>query len=198
MSLPIGNPRVRTVNVEVLCSDQYVLRKATYDFERHDGSWTRQSREVYDRGNGAVILLYDDSVGAVILIRQFRLPAYVNGHPDGMLIEVPAGLLDDDAPETAIRREVKEETGIDVEEVTPLWESFMSPGSVTERLHFFAARYEHTKSIGGMGGIVDEGEETEVMEVPLEIALAMVDDGRIVDAKTIMLLWWADRTGLCR
>jgi nudix-type nucleoside diphosphatase (YffH/AdpP family) len=191
-----GNPRVRPVSVEVLSSDWYVLRKATFDYRRRDGSWTRQAREAYDRGNGATILLYDAEAGHVILTRQFRWPAYANGHPDGMLLEAPAGLLDDDHPEAAIRREAEEETGVRVGEVTPLFEIFMSPGSVTERVHFFAAPYTPADRVATGGGMESEGEEIEVVELPLAGALDMVSDGRIVDGKTILLLQWADRHGL--
>jgi nudix-type nucleoside diphosphatase (YffH/AdpP family) len=191
-----GNPRVREVGVEVLSDDWYVLRKATFDYRRRDGTWTRQTREAYDRGNGATILLHDPEAGKVMLTRQFRWPAYANGHPDGMLLEAPAGLLDDDHPEAAIRREAEEETGVRVGEVTPVFEVFMSPGSVTERVHFFAAPYTAADRVAAGGGMEGEGEDIEPVELPLASALAMVEDGGIVDAKTIMLLQWADRTGL--
>jgi nudix-type nucleoside diphosphatase (YffH/AdpP family) len=191
-----GNPRLREVGVEVLSDDWYVLRKATFDYRRRDGTWTRQTREAYDRGNGATILLHDPEAGTVMLTRQFRWPAYANGHPDGMLLEAPAGLLDDDHPEAAIRREAQEETGVRVGEVTPLFEVFMSPGSVTERVHFFAAPYTAADRVTAGGGMEGEGEDIEPVELPLATALAMVEDGGIVDAKTIMLLQWADRTGL--
>jgi nudix-type nucleoside diphosphatase (YffH/AdpP family) len=191
-----GNERVRPVAVEVLSDDWYVLRKATFDFRRRDGSWTRQSREAYDRGNGATILLYEPHAGTVLLTRQFRWPAYVNGHPDGMLIEAPAGLLDEDEPEAAIRREAEEETGVRVGRVERLFEVFMSPGSVTERLYFFAAPYARDRRDAAGGGVAEEGEDIEVLEVSLADALAMVRDGRIADAKTIMLLQWAERRGI--
>jgi nudix-type nucleoside diphosphatase (YffH/AdpP family) len=196
--LPQGNPRVRPLRVEVLSDDWYVLRKATFDFRHRGGSWSRESREAYDRGNGATILLADRDAGTVLLTRQFRWPAYVNGHPDGMLIEAPAGLLDDDEPEAAIRREAEEETGVRVGAVTRLFEVFMSPGSVTERVHFFAAPYARADRVGAGGGVAGEGEDIEVLELPLETALAMVAEGDIVDAKTIMLLQWAQRHGLPR
>jgi nudix-type nucleoside diphosphatase (YffH/AdpP family) len=191
-----ANPRVRPVGVEVLSDDWFVLRKATFDFQARDGSWSRQSREAYDRGNGAVILLGDRAAGTVILTRQFRWPAYVNGHPDGMLIEAPAGLLDGDAPAAAIRREVAEETGVEIGAVVPLFEVYMSPGSVTERLHFFAASYDSARGVPAAAGVVAEGEDIEVLELTLADALAMVARGEIADAKTIMLLQWAERNGL--
>jgi len=190
-----GNPRVRPVGVEVLADDWYVLRKATFDFRGRDGRWTRQSREAYDRGNGAVILLGDRDAQTVLLIRQFRWPAYANGHPDGMLLEAPAGLLDGDDPAAAIRREAEEETGVRVGAVRPLFEVYMSPGSVTERLHFFAAPYVSGTQRAG-AGVAEEGEDIEVVELGLADALALVAGGAIVDAKTIMLLQWAERHGL--
>lgn len=193
MALPDGNPRVRNPEVQVLADDWYVLRKASFDFQRRDGSWTRESREAYDRGNGATILLYDPAARTVLLTRQFRWPAYANGHPDGMLIEAPAGLLDDDAPEAAIRREAEEETGVAVTAVEHLFDAFMSPGSVTERVHFFAAPYDSAGRAhhGAGGGVAEEGEDIEVLELGLDDALAMIADGRIADGKTIMLLQWA-------
>lgn len=191
-----GNPRVRPVSNVVLADDWYVLNKATFDYQRADGSWSREQREAYDRGNGAVILLYEPEAGTVLLTRQFRWPAYVNGHPDGMLIEACAGLLDDDDALTAIRREALEETGVEVGQVDALFELFMSPGSVTERVHFFAAPYTSGQRDGG-GGVRGEGEDIELVEVALDEALAMVQRGEIVDAKTIILLHWAERSGLC-
>jgi nudix-type nucleoside diphosphatase (YffH/AdpP family) len=193
----VSNPRVRPVGVEVLADDWYVLRKATFEWRGRDGRWTRQSREAYDRGNGAVILLGDRAAGTVLLTRQFRWPVYENGHPDGMLLEAPAGLLDGDDPAAAIRREVAEETGVVVGAVTPLFEVYMSPGSVTERLHFFCAPYVSAlRCAGAGGGVAEEGEDIEVVELALAEALAMVAGGQIADAKTIMLLQWAERHGL--
>jgi nudix-type nucleoside diphosphatase (YffH/AdpP family) len=183
--------RVRIVDVETLSDDWYVLEKTTFDYRRGDGTWTRQSRETYDRGNGATIILYEPEARSVLLTRQFRLPAYVNGHPDGMLIEAPAGLLDGDDPAAAIRREAEEETGVRVGEVTRLFEVFMSPGSVTERVTFFAAPYTRADKVSSGGGIAHDGEDIEVLELALDDALRMIDDGRIADGKTIMLLQWA-------
>lgn len=189
-----GNPRVRVVDVRVLTSNWYVTRATTFDFQHRDGSWTFEERETYDRGDGACILLYNVAQRSVVLSRQFRYPAYVNGHPDGNLIEAAAGLLDDDDPESAIRREAEEETGHTVGPVEHLFDVYMSPGSVTERLHFFAAPYDdHTRSSEG-GGLHDEGEDIEVLELDFDKALAMIGTD-IVDAKTIMLLQWAALSG---
>ena len=188
---PTSNPRVRVKDVRLLSDKWYRLHTTTFDYLSDDGVWTSQSRETYDRGNGATILLYDVERRTVLLTSQFRYPAYVNGHPDGMLLETAAGLLDDDDPETAIRREAIEETGHEVGEVTHVFDVYMSPGSVTERLHFFAAPYSaHTLPTAG-GGLADEGEHITVVELGIDDALAMIEDGRIADAKTIMLLQWS-------
>ncbi len=188
---PTSNPRVRVTDVRLLSDNWYRLHTTTFDYLSDDGVWTSQSRETYDRGNGATILLYDLERRTVLLTSQFRYPVYVNGHPDGMLLETAAGLLDDDDPETAIRREAIEETGHEVGEVTHVFDVYMSPGSVTERLHFFTAPYSaHTLTTAG-GGLADEGEHITVVELGIEDALAMIEDGRIADAKTIMLLQWS-------
>jgi nudix-type nucleoside diphosphatase (YffH/AdpP family) len=197
MTDPERNPNVRLRGVEVLADDWYVLRKATFDYRRADGTWSRQSREAYDRGNGAAILLHDPERGTVILTRQFRLPAYLNGHPDGMLVEAPAGLLEDEGAGAAIRREAEEETGVRVGGVTRVMEAFMSPGSVTERLALFVGAYRREDRRGDGGGLAEDGEDIEVLELPLAEALAMVAAGEIVDAKTIMLLQWAALHGPC-
>ncbi|MDR6387061.1 NUDIX domain-containing protein [Paraburkholderia caribensis] len=182
--------RVRIVDVQVLSDDWYVLKKTVFDYRRADGSWQRQSRETYDRGNGATLLLYDPRRRTVVLTRQFRLPAFVNGH-EGMLIETPAGLLEEASPEERIRAEVEEETGYRVACVRKVFEAFMSPGSVTEKLYFFVAEYDADARISRGGGIADEGEDIEVLELPFDDALAMVANGDIVDGKTIMLLQYA-------
>jgi nudix-type nucleoside diphosphatase (YffH/AdpP family) len=187
---PQRNPRVRLRELQVLSDSWYTLRRATFDIQGRDGTWTTQHREAYDRGNGATILLRDGTRDTVLLTRQFRLPAYLNGHPDGMLIEAPAGLLDDDdaTAETAIRREAEEETGYRVDSVTFIGEYFMSPGSVTERIAFFGGTYRAGERVSEGGGVADEGEDIEVVEVTLAEAIAMVERGEIVDGKTVLLL----------
>ena len=179
--------RVRVEDVTVLSNDWYVLKKTTFSFQRSDGSWQRQSRETYDRGNGAAILLYDSKRRTVILTHQFRYPAFVNGHDD-LLIEAPAGLLDDAEPEIRIRAETEEETGFRVRHVRQVFDAFMSPGSVTERLHFFVGEYEPGDRIASGGGNQAEGEDIAVLEVGIDEALAMIGSGAIRDGKTIMLL----------
>ncbi|MHC2998695.1 NUDIX domain-containing protein [Microbacterium sp. HJ5] len=185
------NPDVRVTDVELLAAGWHVLRRTTLEYRNPSGEWETQQRETYDRGNGATVLLYDPTRRTVLLTRQFRYPVYVNGHEDGMLVETAAGLLDDDDPATAIRREAAEETGVEVGELEHVWDVYMSPGSVTERLHFFAAPYDGTVRAGDRAGLADEGEHIELREAGIDEALDMVRDGRIQDAKTIMLLQWA-------
>ena len=185
------NPRVRVRDVELLASSWHVLRKTTLEYQDSAGTWTTQQRETYDRGNGATVLLYDGERRTVLLTRQFRYPVYVNDHPDGMLVETAAGLLDDDDPETAIRREAEEETGESIGEIEHVFDVYMSPGSVTERLHFYAAAYDAGTRSGDRGGLVEEGEDIELVELDIDEALTAIRDGSIQDAKTIMLLQWA-------
>ncbi|KSU53692.1 NUDIX domain-containing protein [Microbacterium enclense] len=185
------NPRVEVTGVELLAAGWHVLRATTFRYRGDDGEWVTQTRETYDRGNGATILLYDPARRTVLLTRQFRYPVYVNDHPDGMLIETAAGLLDDDDPLTAIRREAEEETGVRVDEVQHVFDVYMSPGSVTERLHFYAAAYDGAAREGDRGGLIEEGEEIEILEYGIDTALSMIRSGAIQDAKTIMLLQWA-------
>jgi nudix-type nucleoside diphosphatase (YffH/AdpP family) len=179
--------RVRIRSVEVLSDDWAVLKKTTFDYRRRDGSWETQVRQTYERGDGATILPYDPERDTVLLVRQFRFPAYVTGHREP-LIEACAGLLDEDDAETAIRREAEEELGYRLRQVRRLYAPFMSPGSVTERLWFFLAEYRPSDRISDGGGHPHEGEDIEVLEMTLNEALQLVADGGIVDAKTIMLL----------
>jgi nudix-type nucleoside diphosphatase (YffH/AdpP family) len=182
--------RVRIVDVQVLSDDWYVLKKTTFDYLRRDNVWQRQSRETYDRGNGAVVLLYNLGLGTVVLTRQFRLPVFVNGH-EGMLIEAPAGLLDASSPEERIRLEAEEETGYRIHTVQPIFDAYMSPGSVTEKLHFFVAEYDAMSKVHSGGGVEAEGEDIEVLELPFAQALEAIASGEIKDGKTIMLLQYA-------
>lgn len=179
---------VQIIDVAVLSDQWYVLKKYSFDYLRKDGSSQRQVREVYDRGNGAAILLYNRARRSVVLTRQFRLPAYLNGLADGMLIEAAAGLLDDMSPAERIRIEAEEETGYRIERVEKVFEAYMSPGSVTEKLHFFMAEYEDSQRVGDGGGVVAEGEDIQVLELPFDEAVDMIGRGEIVDGKTIMLL----------
>ncbi|AUX94485.1 GDP-mannose pyrophosphatase NudK [Mixta gaviniae] len=186
---------VRIVESKTLSDDWYVLKKYTFDFRRRDGEWQRQSREVYDRGNGATLLLYNREKQSVILTRQFRFPLYVNHH-SGFLLEAPAGLLDNLDPEECIRAEAEEETGYQVGQVQKVFEAFMSPGSVTEKLYFFIAEYQPDDRFSDGGGVKEEGEDIEVLEVHFQTALQAIRDGDIVDAKTIMLLHYLALNGI--
>ncbi|CAN7558598.1 NUDIX domain-containing protein [Acidovorax sp. LjRoot66] len=188
MPLPGDTDNVRLVDAQLLSDSWYTLRKISVELRRRDGQWQRLSREAYDRGNGAALLLWDPRRSTVVLTRQFRLPAFLNGSPDGQLIEACAGLLDGDEPEACIRREAEEETGYRIRTPRKLFEAYMSPGSVTEKLHFFVAEYEPGDRVRAGGGLMEEGEDIEVIEMPLAEALAAIASGRIQDGKTIMLL----------
>ncbi len=185
------NGSIRNIKKEVLSDQWYTLNRYTYDYHKEDGSWETQQREAYDRGNGAAILLYNPVKKTVILTRQFRMPTYVNGNTTGMMIEVCAGMLDDQDPVICIKKEVEEETGFRVEHVQKVIETYMSPGAVTEILHLFIAPYDDSMKIGKGGGVDDETENIEVLELPLTDALKMIQQGMIKDAKTIMLLQYA-------
>jgi len=188
--------RVRIIEERLLSDDWYILKKTTFDYRCRDGRWQRQSRETYDRGNGAVLLLFNAEHETVVLTRQFRFPAYVNGCRDGLLIEACAGLLDGEDPHSCIRREAQEETGFEVRAPRKIFEVYMSPGSVTEKLHFFVAEYESRDRVSLGGGEVSEGEDIEVIELPLAMAMQMIANGEIRDGKTIMLLQYAALHGL--
>ncbi|MCG7505196.1 NUDIX domain-containing protein [Mesorhizobium retamae] len=179
--------RIRILSQEILSDDWAILKKTTFDYRRRDGVWETQVRQTYDRGDGAAILPFDPDRGTVLLVRQFRWPAFVTGHKEP-LIEVCAGLLDKDDPETCIRKEAEEELGYRLNSVKLLLTPYMSPGSVTERLWLFAARYSPADRISEGGGAPEEGEDIEVLEMPVDDAIAAISDGRIIDAKTILLL----------
>jgi GDP-mannose pyrophosphatase NudK len=182
------NNKVKIIETKVLSDNWYTLRKITYQYLKNDGTWQRQSREAYDRGNGSTILLYNKESNSVILTRQFRLPTFVNGNPSGMLIEACAGLLDEDNAENCIRRETEEETGYKISDVRKIFEAYMSPGSVTEILHFFIAEYSKSMKVNNGGGIEHEEEDIEVLEFNIDEAIQMIGTGEIKDGKTIMLL----------
>lgn len=196
MKYRVQNKRIKNLRTEILSDNWYILRKVTFDYQKRDGTWETQEREAYDRGNGATILLYNLDNSTVILTKQFRIPTYLNGNPEGMLIESCAGLLDEDHPEDCIRRETEEETGYVISDVKRIFEAYMSPGSVTEIVHFFVAQYDNSMKKGEGGGSVDEQEDIEVIELPYEQALSMVKKGEIKDGKTIMLLYYLRIAGI--
>ncbi|MGH2646980.1 MAG: GDP-mannose pyrophosphatase NudK, partial [Ginsengibacter sp.] len=180
------NTKVKIKKTEILSDNWYTLKKITYDYLKKDGSWQIQTREAYDRGNGATIILYNTELKTVILTRQFRMPSFINGNDTGILIESCAGLLDKDNPEDCIRRETAEETGYKISTVKKIFEAYMSPGSVTEMLYFFIAEYSHNMKMNEGGGVADEQEDIEVLEIKFDTALQMIDTGEIKDAKTII------------
>lgn len=186
--------KINVIKDKILSENYFVLRNITYDLTRQNGEVIRHKREVYDRGNGATILLYNREKQSVVLIRQFRIASWVNGNESGMLIEACAGLLDDDEPEVCIRKEAVEETGYEVGEVRKVFELYMSPGGVTEIVHFFIAEYSDAQRANNGGGVEDE--DIEVLELPFEQALAMVASGEIRDGKAVILLQYLQTSGL--
>lgn len=184
------NVKIDILKDETLSKNWYHLRNITYNYTDSRGHTKTLKREAYDRGNGATILLYDPNRDTVVLVKQFRMPVHVNGH-SGWMLETPAGLLDGDDPAEAIKREVMEETGYKVEHVRPLFQAFMSPGSVTEIVHFFAATIDSAERLTEGGGAEHEDEDIEVLEIPLADTAKMIESGEICDGKTIMLLQWA-------
>jgi GDP-mannose pyrophosphatase NudK len=179
---------IKIIQTEILCNNWYTLKKVTYQYSKNDGSVHEQVREVYDRGNGSAILLYNKEQQTVILTKQFRMPSFLNGNESGMLIEACAGLLEKDSPEECVRRETEEETGYQINNVQKIFEAYMSPGSVTEILYFFIAAYNKSMKISAGGGLEKEQENIEVLEMNIQEAMDMIGTGEIKDAKTIMLL----------
>ena len=187
---------VKILETQILSDNWYTLKKITYEYAKRSGKVMTQTREAYDRGNGATILLYHPDQKTVILTRQFRVPTFINGNESGMLIEACAGLLDNENPEDCIRRETEEETGYKISKVQKIFEAYMSPGSVTESLHFFVAEYRSNMKVSEGGGADDEEENIEVLELPIDQAMAMIDSGEIKDGKTILLLQYVRLHGV--
>ncbi len=185
------NPTITIQKTELLSDNWYFLNKVTFDYKMEDQDSETQVREVYDRGNGAVILLYNSTKKTVVLTRQFRLPTFLNGNTSGMVIEACAGLLDTENPEECIIRETEEETGYRLSSVKKVFQSYMSPGSVTEILHFFIGEYQSDMKVSEGGGLAEEHENIEVLEYSFNDAYQMIASGEIIDAKTIMLLQYA-------
>ncbi|MGO4821555.1 MULTISPECIES: NUDIX domain-containing protein [unclassified Flavobacterium] len=190
------NPEIKIKQTELLSDNWYLLNKVTFDFKKNDNSWITQKREVYDRGNGAAILLYNSKKQTIILTRQFRLPTYLNGNKTGMMIEVCAGLLDEDHPEQCIIRETEEETGYRLTTVDKVMETYMSPGAVTEILYLFTGAYDESMKVSEGGGVEHEQENIEVLEMTFDEAYNMIASGEIKDAKTIILLQHAKIKGV--
>ncbi len=190
------NNKVRILNIEILSDNWYTLSKVTFEYRKRDGTWETQSREAYDRGNGATILLYNRYKSSVILTKQFRMPTYINGNTSGLLIEACAGLVDQNSAEESIKKETEEETGYKITSVSKVYEAYMSPGSVTEIVYFFIAEYEDSMKISDGGGVQIEQEEIEVLEIKYSEAMQMIDTSQIKDAKTIMLLQYMKLKGI--
>ena len=190
------NSKVKNIKREILSDNWYTLNKYTFEYQKPDGSWETQQREAYDRGNGAAILLYNTKKGSVVLTKQFRMPTYVNGNDDGMMIEVCAGLLDGDNPADCVRKETEEETGYKISNVKKVMQPYMSPGSVTEILYLFVGEYDESMKVSEGGGAENETENIEVLELDFEKAMDMIITGEINDSKTIMLLQYAKLNAL--
>jgi len=187
----MNSERVRIKEIKLLSDNWYILNKITFDYLRNDGIWQTQIRESYDRGDGAAVFMYNKTTKNIILIKQFRLPSYLNGNKTGLLIETCAGLLDKDDPETCIKKEIFEETGYQIEKVTKVFEAYMTPGAVTEQIHCFIAEYTDVMRIEQGGGLESEQEDIEVLEMSFSKAIDLLNEGEITDAKTIMLLQYA-------
>ena len=192
----MDNPKVKIIGIKNLSKAHYKLDKVDFEYQTNNGSWQKQSRECYDRGDGAAILLYNPTKKTVILIKQFRMPSYLNGNATGMMIEVCAGLLDEDHPEACIIKEAEEETGFKISNPKKVFELYSTPGAVTEKIHYFIAEYNDDMKISGGGGLEAEHEEIEVLEIDFETALTMVSKGKINDAKTVVLLQYAKLNNL--
>jgi len=193
----MAEPRIRIVGENILADDYYPLKKVTYEQLRRDGNWQEQQREVYDSASGAAVMLYNRERRTVVLTRQFRIGARLNGS-DGFLLEATAGVLDDTLPDERARLEACEETGYQIERLDPVMELFVSPGSITERIHLFVAEYDPARRCGPGGGKPEEGEDIEVIEMDFDDALALIDTGGINDAKTVLLLLHLERRVLGR
>ncbi|HTG65731.1 MAG TPA: GDP-mannose pyrophosphatase NudK [Flavobacterium sp.] len=192
----MSNPEIKIKETKLLSDNWYILNKVTFDYQKPDKNWITQQREVYDRGNGAAILLYNKANKNIILTRQFRLPTYLNGNKSGMMVEVCAGLLDQDEPEQCIIRETEEETGYRISKVKKIMETYMSPGAITEILYLFIGEYDASMKVSEGGGLDHEQENIEVLEMSFDQAYAMIETGELKDAKTIMLLQYAKINGL--
>ena len=187
----MSNKQVKNIEKKLLSDNYYILKRVTFDYLMKSGEWVNQMREVYDRGDGAGILLYNKHKGTVILIKQFRMPTYLNDNKDGFLVEVCAGLLDQDNPEACIIRETEEEVGYRLKSVKKIYEGYSSPGVMTEKMHFFVGEYTDDMKVGAGGGLASEHEDIEVLEIPFEKAIGMLENGEIVDTRTIVLLQYA-------
>ena len=187
----MSNKQVKNIEKKVLSDNYYILNRVSFDYLMKSGEWVNQMREVYDRGDGAGILLYNKQKQTIILTKQFRMPTYLNDNKDGFLVEVCAGLLDKDNPEACIIKETEEEVGYRLKSVKKIYESYSSPGVMTEKMHFFIGEYTDDMKVSAGGGLPSEHEDIEVLEISFEKAVGMLDNGEIVDTRTIVLLQYA-------
>lgn len=192
----MSNPKVNIKSIVNLSNNHYTLDKINFDYQTKNGEWQNQNRESYNRGDGAAILLYNSTKKTVILTKQFRMPSYLNGNTNGMMIEVCAGLLDADDPLTCIKKEAEEETGYKINKPVKLFQIYSTPGAVTEKIHYFIAEVDHNMKVSDGGGLEDETEEIEILEIPFEKTFEMISTGEICDAKTIILLQYAKLNNL--
>jgi len=192
----MNNPKVKIIAIKNLSKAHYKLDKVNFEYQTKSGNWQTQSRECYDRGDGAAILLYNPTKKTVILTKQFRMPSYLNGNQTGMMIEVCAGMLDKDNPEACIIKEAEEETGFKIKKPKKIFELYSTPGAVTEKIHYFIAEYNDQMKISDGGGLEEEHEEIEVLEINFEKTLSMIVTGEICDAKTVVLLQYAKLNNL--
>lgn len=189
-------PDVIIKGVEVLSQKRFALKNYTFELKKKEGHFETQHREIYEHGNAVAVLLYNQEKNTVLLTKQFRLASYLSGNESGYLIEACAGMLEDDTPEAAVKKEVKEETGYEVNKVQKVFEAYTSPGAFTEKIHFFVAEYTAENKTSEGGGVSEEGEEIEVLEMPFDQAYALIASGEVQDAKTILLLQYAKINGL--
>jgi nudix-type nucleoside diphosphatase (YffH/AdpP family) len=190
-------PEIRITNETILSDEHYILKRYDFETKNKKGEWTPQQREIFDHGNSATVLLYNPVEKTIILTKQFRMASYVNENPSGMLVETPAGMLEDgEEPEITMLREIKEETGYEVESVQKIYEAYSSAGAFTELIHFYVAPYRKEQKVERGGGLEEEGEEIKVLEMPFAEALRMLEGGGIKDLKTITLLHYAQVKGL--
>jgi len=187
----MSDKQIKNIEKKLLSDNYYILNRVTFDYLMKSGEWVNQMREVYDRGDGAGILLYNKEKQTVILTKQFRMPTYLNDNKDGFLVEVCAGLLDKDNPEACVIRETEEEVGYRLKEVKKVYEAYSSPGVMTEKMHFFVGEYTNDMKVNEGGGLESEHEDIEVLEIPFENAVDMLNNGEIVDTRTIVLLQYA-------
>ncbi|WP_455170187.1 NUDIX domain-containing protein [Aegicerativicinus sediminis] len=185
--------RVKDLSQKILSDRVYKLYEVTFGYQLQSGEWVEKNREVFDRGNGATVLLYNKDKGTIILNYQFRVPTLLNGNESGFMIEAPAGVIEekDSTVEESMIREIEEETGYRVESVKKVMELFMTPAAVTEKIYYFIAPYTDDMKVSEGGGVAEEHEDIKVLEMPFSDAVSKIESGEIIDAKSVILLQYA-------